>query len=37
MEESTQAEAEWQQFRRAMNDTRRANGERLVYKEDAGH
>lgn len=28
------ADAQWQAHKKAMNDTRRANGERLLFSED---
>jgi hypothetical protein len=34
-EEIAEADAEWETFKRAMNDTRRATGERPLYLENA--
>jgi hypothetical protein len=34
-EEIAEAETEWQTFQHAMNASRRASGERLLYKEDS--
>ncbi len=34
-DEATHAEAEWQEFARALNDNRRATGERLLFVDSA--
>ena len=35
-EEIAEAEAEWADFKHSMNETRRADGERLLYPEETG-